>query len=182
MATASRGPAQYRAEQLQAALLQAHQAGNASLQRMAADYPVQPGEFRYTGADGAAQTLPLAHFRRQYSLCLDQLALTVHGYCVYSRFAWERQPEAVLSTRRPSWWRRAWRPAPLLALTMTAMPGQGGLAIAAATVRLRAPRAHYLVRLDRAAQHTLEQVHAELGRAAARPSLLARFKRLFARQ
>lgn len=120
--------------------------------------------------DGGPRAIPGAMFQRRYALCIDSLELTLHGYCIQRRSGWERRVEQTFSTSAPPPWRRALRPAPLLAFTVRAGADATTvhLAVAPPSAACSAPM---VVRLEPALQLALAQLHAG---AARRPSLAAR--------
>ncbi|SHG48543.1 hypothetical protein [Massilia sp. CF038] len=164
---AARERSVHHAGELLRALTETQAAVNASLRdhamaRLRAPSSDAPGFLRYrdNAPPHRSHAIALHEFARQSAWCIEHLALNVDGYCVQRRFGWERRLEWVLSTRRPAWWRRLARPAPLLTLTMHAGPGATNLVPASPDTP--PPRGGHtlIVRLAPALQHQLEQIHA----------------------
>jgi hypothetical protein len=174
---------------LRRALASARRDGNLALEadadrRHAAMRVTPPPSFRYVAlasdggtVDGGPRAIPGAMFVRQYALCLDTLELTLHGYCVQRRSGWERRIEHTFSTRPPPPWRRALRPAPLVALTVRASGAAGSATREATSVQLAAAAGvapstpALVVRLEPALQLELARLHAGATRGS---SLAAR--------
>lgn len=167
---------QCSADELRAALAQAYRGGGQALEQLVGHAAPERrcagyAAFHYrTGA--TLQAIPADRFHSAYRPRLELLEFTLYGYCVERRFGWERINEAVFSLRRPALWRRLMRPAPLLALTVTA--GQDGVAIAIRPARRPGykNRRNHLVRLDPELREQLLRAHQE---QIAATSLRARF-------
>lgn len=167
MAKPERRPAQWQAPSLCGAVARSHAAVNAALRVASlagARYAPAAAPFHYVLPDApagacAGQDIPARQFERQYAWCLESLGVTVYGYCIERQFGWERKTEPALLLRRPAWWRRLLRPAPLLALTVDAR--QAGIAISLAAAQRPGYRGsiNCIVRLEPALQQQLKQLH-----------------------
>lgn len=163
--------AQCHAHFLRRVVEQAHRDSNAALAELAdvrgpAQRCAARADFHYIDRrDGSAHTIAAPQFHRQYALCLQDLELTICGYCIRRQFGWERRRETALSTRRPSLWRRLLRPAPLMTLSVRTGPDGTSMSIGPARWHARASRAPLIVRLDQTMQDQLAQAH-EAGQAA----------------
>lgn len=132
------------------------------------------GQADFFYLDGAAPaTIPAASFHRRYVWCLQTLEVTVYGYCAPRLAGWERRLELDFSMRRPPWWRRLLRRAPLLALEV--LVGHGGVRVRVvpAPPNAAAPRSAYLFRLPPELQRQLAVLHT--ARPAA-PALKTRLR------
>ncbi|WP_300759068.1 hypothetical protein [Janthinobacterium sp.] len=165
MAKAERGVPQQRAEALRDAIARSYAACNAALRdSIEARQAPAAAPFHYVLPD-AQQTsatprfIPSEQFRRQYALCLESLSVTVYGYCIERQFGWERRLEAALVLRRPSWWRRLLRAAPLLALTVQAHPAGAGISIVPAKKPDYRGKINCIIRLEPGLQQQLKQSH-----------------------
>lgn len=167
MARAERRPAQWQAPALCAAVARSHVAANAALCVASLDgtrLAPAAAPFHYVLPDapagaGASSHIPALQFERQYAWCLESLGVTVYGYCIERQFGWERKTEPALLLRRPSWWRRLLRPAPLLALTVDAHPAGTAISLAPATRPGYRGAIDCIVRLEPALQQQLKQLH-----------------------
>ncbi len=157
--------AQCHAHFLRRVVEQAHRDSNTALVDLAdaralAQSEAAPADFQYVDRrDGLAHTIATARFHRQYALCLQDLELSICGYCIRRQFGWERQREAALSTRRPALWRRLLRPAPLMSLWVRVGPEGSSMGIAPARAHQRAGGAPLIVRLDQTMQEDLALAH-----------------------
>lgn len=166
MVKPERGLVQRPLEVLREAVARSHAASNAALAASAQEKtppsPTStPFSYRLPDAqhDATLHTIPPEQFKRQYALCLESLSVTVYGYCIERQFGWERRLEPALVLRRPAWWRRLLRAAPLLALTVQSHPAGAEISIAAAKKPDYRGKINCIVRLEPALQQQLKKIH-----------------------
>lgn len=167
MGRPERRAAQWQAPLLRVAVARSLARANAALRVVSlasGSHAPAAAPFRYAwpdapGGTGAGQGIPVRQFERQYDWCLESLGVTVYGYCIERQFGWERKTEPALLLRRPAWWRRLLRPAPLLALTVEASEADLAISLAAAQRPGYHARINCIVRLEPALQQQLKQLH-----------------------
>ncbi|UGQ48932.1 hypothetical protein [Massilia endophytica] len=164
---------QSSADELREALAQAYRGGGQALEELVGQAAPERrcasyAAFHYrTGP--TLEAIPAGRFHSAYRPRLELLEFTLYGYCVERRFGWERTPEAVFSLKRPALWRR---PAPLLALTVSASQEGVSMAIRPARRPGYKNRRNHLVRLTPELREQLFRIHQE---QIAANSLRARF-------
>ena len=148
---------------LRQAVHQAYEDSDAALRALAQERSpqarcIERNDFHYVDEAGA-HAIPAELFHRHYMLALQQMEFSLFGYCLLKRYGWEKRIEPVFSMRKPSWWRRLLRRAPLMELTVRAGPDGASLGIDAAARKGYINRSNYIVRLDFDMQRQLQSVH-----------------------
>ncbi|WP_256078368.1 hypothetical protein [Massilia sp. YIM B04103] len=91
-------------------------------------------------------------------LHLQTLEFSIHGYCIYRQFGWERIREAAFSTRPPPFWQRLLQRAPLLELRVCVNQDGCSITIGAAWPGTRRSRANCIWRLTPELQQQISQI------------------------
>lgn len=94
----------------------------------------------------------------QPGLHLQTLEFSIHGYCIYRQFGWERIKEAAFSTRPPPFWQRLFQRAPLLELRVCVNRDGCSIAIGATRPGTSRSRANCIWRLTPELQWQISQI------------------------
>lgn len=156
MAAPKSAPLACDAAWLRRTLAQTLRASNRALQAPPAA-AAPPVHYR---SGGQLHALPGQLFQQPYTLRLDTLELTLHGYHLARHSGWERRLETCFSTRRPPLWQRLLRPPPLFTLTIQVRADAIHVALRAAP-RGSTASAPMLVRLDADLQQQLSNLQQQ---------------------